>query len=231
MVTTARDEQILTHVGRFRLSIPYVLERLYFEGRSCEDVVSRLVDNGLLTTPPKRLPGKYTYYQLSSDAARARDIPVYRTEPLAGLPLHKALAVLWFANVSEMRRLRLERQELLDHLGRLPPAPNEPYCLQGDPDPCIYRCIVPDSAKDIEAPIRTLKREAFACTNDEGMNEWLRAQDFRFVILVEREELEKKLNERLDRAKRDELPKHTHVSVTLAPGPLTLKDFISDQLL
>ena len=66
-----RDEGILRHIALYRVSIRAVIERLFFEGRSCDDVISRLVNTEKVLTV-QRLPNRISYYRLSLSAARAR---------------------------------------------------------------------------------------------------------------------------------------------------------------
>ena len=53
-----REDNILDHIGRYRITLRAVLERLFFEGASCNNVVQRLVRQGKIRAREKGLAGK-----------------------------------------------------------------------------------------------------------------------------------------------------------------------------
>ena len=105
MKNASRDEEILRHLGLYRISIRPVLSRLFFAGRDPGNVLQRLRAAGLVQEWPKRrasdagaragfLTG-LSYYQLTVAGALGR-VPLTRAAPLNTRALHKHFAVLWW---------------------------------------------------------------------------------------------------------------------------------------
>ena len=75
-----KDEQILKHIGRDGLTIRAVLEQQYFDGRSCDHVINRLIHEKRVRSV-NGLPGGLSYYHLSLTEARTRRVPEHRGRP------------------------------------------------------------------------------------------------------------------------------------------------------
>jgi len=89
---TPRDEQILRHIARHRLSIRPVLQQLFFKSSDAAgNVINRLVRAGMLES--SKLPGGHSYYQLTDKGAQALGLQkAPRVRDVRGVPA--ALAAL-----------------------------------------------------------------------------------------------------------------------------------------
>ena len=111
-----RDQKILDHIGRYRMTLRPVLDRLFFadESSGCGNVLKRLIDAGLVTARDG-LPSKRRYYQLTAKGAEGR-VPLGRTKPMRAQSLRSAIAILWFCTMGDSPRTRIESWELRDIL-------------------------------------------------------------------------------------------------------------------
>src|SRR3954452_24491629 len=106
---TERDEEILKHIGKYSLSTRAVIEKLFFECKTCDHVLNRLVtEKGIVSVPG--IPGGVNYYRLSLTEVRRRGVPEHRARPKKGAALRQGLQVLFFCCMSEKPRNKLERK-------------------------------------------------------------------------------------------------------------------------
>ena len=103
-----RDEKILDHIGRYRLTLRPVLDCLFFadDSSGCGNVLTRLIQQGYVQAR-QVLPRRRCYYQLTRMGAAGR-VPESRTRPLHGQALRTWLGILWFCFMEERRRRLLE---------------------------------------------------------------------------------------------------------------------------
>ena len=83
---TARDEEIIAHVLRYRITTIEALHKLFFDAGTTANAVSqvilRLCNGGCLQRSQAPLIGSQNFYQLTPSCARAR----VRTSSSPGLP-------------------------------------------------------------------------------------------------------------------------------------------------
>src|SRR5882724_4718219 len=96
----ARDDKILKHIGKHGQSIRAAIEKLFFDGATCDHVLNRLVHDKRIVSVAG-IPGGLNYYHLTLSEARARSIPEHRARPKKGAALRQALQVLWFCCMTE----------------------------------------------------------------------------------------------------------------------------------
>lgn len=221
---TERDLLILQHVGRFRISIRPAIEKLYFDGKSCDNVLQRLRSEGRLQNHRLGRTG-ISYYQLTRSQARSPQtlVPENRALPLSAGPLHESLAVLWFCCLSKYPAERLEGEDLKRLFGK---TYYDPHCLhvgQGGRQQ-VLRLDIPGSTSGDEYPVRKLVStfEELVSGKDPDLWEWVKSGDFGFTILVETKERKARLEALLAKEK---LP--GFISVQTAPSQITIKEALA----
>jgi hypothetical protein len=219
---TPRDEEILRHLARHRLSIRPVLQRLFFKSPDAVgNVLARLMKAGLLES--SKFPDGYSYYQLTDEGAKALGLPeTPRVRDEHGA--HAALASLWFCSMDEHRRLLLTVAEEVELLGGNDPG--AVHCLQPAGEwSVLHELYVPGPGTDEENVIDRLRKRIEKRRSDPRMRDWVTSRNLGFAVLVEKEERRQTLKNRIGKA---ELRRFTSVVVELAPGPATLRGFLHD---
>jgi len=179
-----RDDNILEHIGRYHLSTRAVIEHLYFEDKTCDHVIQRLLEERRIQSFPG-LPGGLSYYQLTLSEARRRGVPQHRTQPHHASSLREALAVLWFCCMSGKKRKRIERRQLTKLFGR-GKGFGHPHCAEEtETESVIYRIYAPGPNSRNDYRIRTLHEECKIALAHPRLAEWVMAEAFRFALIVE----------------------------------------------
>jgi hypothetical protein len=219
-----QDDLILDHIARYTISIRKVIERLFFKGASCGNALDRLVDKQLIQRVAKALEGNYSYYQLTTKAARTLNLPLNKALPKGESSLAQNLAALWFACESSLSRKRLTDGEL-EKLFGIPPGQNVVYVAQngGEEDTTVFRLFVPsESARVKKGYLQALRKSAFQDLEDKRLLPWIERGTYSYAILVHnsfrKEELER-LIPALD------FPK-LRLHIEIAPTPSTLPVFL-----
>lgn len=220
---TPRDEQVLRHIARHRLSIRPVLHRLFFKSSDAAgNVIARLLKAGLVES--SKFPDGFSYYQLTDEGAKAIGLsepPRVRDDHGA----HAALAALWFCAMDEGRRLLLTTAEEQELLGVN--APGAAHCLQPAGEwSVLHELYVPGPGTGEENVVDRLKKRIEERRKDPLLRDWIASRNLGFAVLVEKEERRQALKNRIGKA---ELRRFTSVVVELAPGPATLRAFLHDR--
>lgn len=111
MLLTERDEEILKHVQRYRLTTTEALRRLFFPDAKPggeKNVLRRLVGDYL---QPQPLYGKRVYYQLTSSAAKKLAESEESTTPFGSQALVRLYGVLSFCCLGKTIKHVLTRTE------------------------------------------------------------------------------------------------------------------------
>jgi hypothetical protein len=220
-----RDQKILKHVGLYRLSIRAVIEHLYFDGKTCDHVLQRLVDAGRLQRVENALPGGISYYQLSIREARTgtEPVPVNRARNQGTRAVSQALAVLWFACMSERKRRKLDHEQVRKLYGK---ENVRPHVAEMAPEigSIIYSVYAPGpDSRDDYLPKR-LNRDFAALGVHPELEEWIRLKKLGFAVLVET----LKRKEKLERILSSQGPADLPFLVEVVPGPTTLQRAIKE---
>lgn len=215
-----RDGWILDHIAAYRLTIRAVLSKLFFEGRSPDNVIRRLSPKKLQSCGP--LDDGFSWYQLSKAEATRRKL-WSRATPLNGHRLHEALATLWFCCGNESRRNRHEASEFTDVSSPLPGS--HPYCVAESEPPVLYRVIVPGTGSQDDSILKTVRDAAEESFQHPDLHAWLKNGTFRLAVLVE-EELRVPHLQQLITADSRMMISPASIEVHRAPGPTTLKGFL-----
>lgn len=218
---TDRDESILKHVGKYGVTLRVVLEELFFDGKTCDHVLSRLTSGE--KAPLKTIKigkTKLHYYQLTVPEARSRSIPEHRGRTKGGTALRVAIQVLWFCCMSGLKRTRIDRRKLARQLGRGKGfgRPHVAELREGNEQGVLYRvyCPGPDARPDYL--LKSLNDDYEKGLENEKLAEWIREGSFGFAVLVETEKRKQKLEQLI----RDLGPTGVITIVEVVPGLRTL---------
>jgi hypothetical protein len=228
--TTDRDEALLEHIGRYRLTLRAVLERV-FEISSPGNVLQRLRKAELIVE--RSGLGPLSYYQLTPPAAAARSVPVDRTRPLSPSALGYHLAVLWFCCLERLRRHRLEPEQLRQlklFAAHDPPSAQVAYCFDAErsaqpPHRRLWRVYAPGPTSEPSQVVRTLRNEIDAGTKrgDAAATVWLPGKLLGFAVLTDSEPRRRELHKALQHSG---LFDEVHVALHLAPSPSTIAHYL-----
>ncbi len=211
-----RDEKMLDHIGRYRVTLRPVLDHLFFcdESSGCGNVIKRLLASGYITAR-EGLPAKRRYYQLTAVGAEGR-VPLGRTKPMRAQSLRSALAILWFCAMNETPRLRLETWELRDILDADLPAGK--HCAQpGDPLK-LFRVQIPSGRTKTAGVINALKDHLEESFTHAVIKRWAKDRRYGFAILAEAE----RVPELRAAVAKHGLNRYASILVEPVPSPQTL---------
>lgn len=181
-----RDERILAHIGRYRVTLRPVLDRLFFgaDSSGCGNVLARMLQAGSIRS--RVLTGRLCYYQLTEKGAAGR-VPEGRSREIRGQALRGDLSILWFCCMQDVRRQRLEQAEtakLFPELRRVPHVvePGEPKVL--------FRIRVVGPRTKPGQIVREIRRHVFAAreAEDGSLAAWIEKRYYAFAVLAERPE-------------------------------------------
>lgn len=215
-----RDGQILEHIGRYRLTLRPVLDRLFFSADStgCGNVLTRLISQGYVQAR-QVLPRRRCYYQLTRLGTMGR-VPESRARLLRGQALRTWLGVLWYCCMHEGQRRLLEPREL-DAI--LPTAPKGIHVAEAATGYRVLRVHVVGLKAKAGYVARKVHHDLRATAQDSTLAAWIRNRDYGFVILAERP----RVRELVDRINRERLGESAYVAVVPVPGPHSVQKELS----
>lgn len=217
-----RDQKILDHIGRYRMTLRPVLDRLFFadESSGCGNVLKRLIDAGLVTARDG-LPSKRRYYQLTAKGAEGR-VPLGRTKPMRAQSLRSAIAILWFCTMADSPRKRIESWELRDILADEMPAGK--HCMQPGNPPLLFRVQVPSGRTKVAGVISGLRdhmKESFA---HPVVRRMAKDRRYGFAILAEAE----RVPEIRSAVAKHNLGRYAPILIESVPSPQTITRALHD---
>lgn len=217
-----RRERILEHIGRYHFSMRPVIDKLFFDGKSCDNVLLALVNEGLVQVRGKAsgLPGGWSYYQLTPEAAAQIPIPLGRTRPLTPASLEKNLAILWFCCMTEPRRARLDRRHQKAFLGGERPGD---YCVDRSAPERIYRVFVVSANARGDYFLRSIRGDLDLALGDDKLADYLAAKLYGYALLVPSTAWKAKAEAALRKAA---LTKKVPCLVQVVPTAATLHQFL-----
>lgn len=226
----ALDMRVLSHVGRYTITLRRVLEVDVFEGGSSNTVLNRLVRTGYLQRIERGLPGNFSYYQLAAKGAGILGIPVNKTRKKEPKGLATDLAALWFSCMAERKRLRLATKELRNLFGA-PPGANIIYVAQagdgehGSEETTVFRLFIPEPTSILSKFSLALKRAAHTAVADNSLIRWIERGTYRFAVAVSNDGRKEELE---DLIRSGEFP-DLRIHVELAPSLQDLPRFIPSE--
>ena len=189
MVTPLNDAErrnaILGHIARYRLSLRPVIEKLFFDGKSCDNVLRAMVHDELIVARPESdakqksalIPGGYKYYQLSLKAADQFSLPSSRTTILGPGAFDKHIAILWFCCMGEKRYSLLDSQHLAKLFavgqGLLSEIPAGPYCIELEGKHRVFRIISTGPTSTDQYCIGQFKEHLQDATSHPVLKRWI----------------------------------------------------------
>jgi hypothetical protein len=218
----ARDQKILDHIARYRITLRPVLDHVFFhtESSGSGNVLQRLLKGGYITARDG-LPGKRRYYQLTAKGAAGR-VSIERTKPIRAQALRSHIAILWFCTMGEARRLRLETWELRDLLKEH--APEGRHCAVPGSPLRLFRVQVPGTRTRPPAVISALKDNIQESHRNPLLKLWMKDSLYGFAILAEAE----RAAELRSAAAQHKLHRYAPILVESVPSPQTLARAIHD---
>lgn len=217
MEERSRDDRILDHIGLYSITLRPVIERLFFEGKNCGNVIQRLTKQGKIVSRAG-LPSRIRYYQLTPSEATARAIPQHRTEPLGTQAINKHLAILWHCCLTEGSRHRLERADVKSEISEhLPPGD---YAVeQLDDNHRIVRLRLATSDAEDSSIVRWVRGEVGKAAKHPLLRRLQGSGQVAYALLAD---VETRIPS-LERSLEDSgLLEQATVNVKFAPSPQTL---------
>lgn len=212
-----RDEKILKHIGKYGLSIRAVIEKLFFDGSTCDHVINRLVKEKRIASVAG-IPGGLNCYRLTLSEARARSVPEHRARPKKGAALRQALQVLWFCCMTEKNRNRLERRKVAETFGN-GNGSGKPHCAEVEGEQSIvYRIYAPGPNSRDDYLLKCLKSETEKGMLRPELRSWIEAKAFALAVLVETPERKDRLKRLISKTG----PYEVRIHVEVTPGLSTL---------
>jgi len=189
------DDAIVQFIVKHR-AVPYrVLNKRFFSGKSCAQVVKRLSrpqaerrgESAMLISHTRALgtgTKKQSYVQPSAAACRRFGASEKRSEPFGPAALAMHIALAWFCVMEKRPRYLASREELLPLLGVETPRANVPHLLAtkeelGHPTLLrVYHAIndVSCSVKHLTALIGDLQRKPLLAS-------WIRDRDYGIAVM------------------------------------------------
>lgn len=213
-----RDQKILSHIGLYRLSIRAAIEHLFFEGKTSDRVLSRLMKEAKLQRAENAFPGGISYYQLKLSEVRhgAVNVPENRARAQGARAVRQALSILWFCCMADKKRQKLDTAKITKLYGR---DIIRPHCAEVSPQGnMVYSIYAPGpNSRDDYLPKR-LQHDIEAISAFPQLAELLKLRKMGFAILTETPQRQERLNKVLARQ-----PVDVPVLIEVVPGPSTLQ--------
>ena len=173
---------------RDSLSILPILGRLFFDGNEVRaaDRLRDLTEAGKVQTH-QRMLGRYSYFQLTPRGCVPAGVTEDRARPLTAQTLPKNLAVLWFATMKGVPRVRL-RDDLLPPGCPTPPG-KAPHVAEitGPGQGRIYRVQIVAELKSYKYPFEQIEETAQRLKVISNGSDFLRSGAYAFAVLVNEE--------------------------------------------
>lgn len=233
-----RDRAILYHVCRFRLSINYVLEELFFKNvRSRHPIIQRLRKQGHLAVHEKAFGSNrgMSYYFPTEAFIAAAGLPESRAKPLNEQDLNVSLAVLGFCCLAGKDRLRVEPSEVAELLGikaapmlfddadDAAPSASAFVVERADADTALYEVYVPSGARTVPQIAEHLEGRIAKARANDHVHAWLRERRYGFAVLVDQERKCVELKRRLE---VESVPRRVRLAIETAPSSATIERFL-----
>lgn len=177
-----RDEQVLSHIGLYRITLRHVLARVFFDGGNPGNLIQRLLSEGRITVR-QGLPSRVSYYQLSLAEVRRRGLPADRSRPPHGQALASHLGALWYCSEPGTQRRRLETHELQQLFGS--DHARVPHCIEAGSPPHILRIQVVAPRASLPTAVRMLRRRIERLREHTVLGPWIRNRQYCFLMLAD----------------------------------------------
>lgn len=194
------DALILRHIGRYRISVPRVLQPLFFGGDRCDDTLQRLTAEGHVHTVRGGITTGIRCYRLTVQGAQRVGLPESRGREVTSKLLRRELAILWFCCVSGPARLRLERSDYLNVAESDQDGLKKPHIAEAaGSDTAIHRLFVPGPETKDERLIESVRTDASDVVEHPELGPWVARGTYRFTVLIDDGERTRRLRDALKR--------------------------------
>lgn len=220
-----RRERILEHIGRYHFSIRPVIQKLFFEGKSCDNVLQALIEQGLVQVRggALALPGGWSYYQLAPGTVAQLTLPSARGRPLSPTSLERNLAILWFCCMSEPRCARLDHRHLIAHFGADRAGD---YALELSSAERVYRLFVVSPNARTDYYLKAVRADLDAAHGNADLARHLAAKRYGYALLVSSRAWKAKAEEAL---RKTGLAKAAPFRIQTVPSAATLPRFLAGE--
>jgi hypothetical protein len=229
---TVRDQKVLDHVGRYRLTFKEVIRRVYFDGSDPQKVLDRLRKSDLLATC-NGFGGNRKAYGLTAAGAAACGLGVPAAKAaataLGSQSMPEYLSILAFCFFLKTPRALLLPGEIQELLGTRPAG--RFHCVENTNTPCVYHVYVPGpttKARDIVSKTQSHLREV---TQSPQVAPWVEAGLYRHAILVDSQRRVDVINRSVEGAMK-ETDLHafapTAICVFQIPSPEKLEEALGE---
>ncbi|RMG58900.1 MAG: hypothetical protein D6717_02195 [Gammaproteobacteria bacterium] len=218
-----RDQKILDHIGRYRITLRPVLDQVFFakDSSGCGNVLRRLTNAGLVTAR-EGLPSRRRYYQLTAKGAEGR-VPLGRTKPMRAQALRSAIAVLWFCTMNQRSRQRMEAWELREILAGSTPAGT--HCIQPGTPTTVFRVQVPSGRTKTAGVVSALRDHMKNSFQRPVLKQMAKDQRYGFAVLAEAE----RTSELRAAIARHNLARYAPIIIESVPSPQTITRALNDR--
>lgn len=207
------DDKILGQIGKYGLSLRSVIEEHFLEGSTCDHIINRLVNEKRIVSV-SGLAGGLKYYRLSLTEARARGVPEHRARPKKGAALRQAIQVLWFCNMADKPRNKLERRQVAENFGN-GCGSGKPHCAESsDEKSVVYRVYAPGPNSRDDYLLKAIRSDIEKGMERSQLRSWIEAKAFAIAILVETEERKNRLKKLVSRTG----PYGVWIHIEVVPG-------------
>jgi hypothetical protein len=199
MLSNNRRQAILRHIGRYAVTLRPVLDRLFFGGTpdGCKNDLAALLKEKFVQTMSAAVPDgegrNLAYYWLTKRSTHLVGVPTSRSMPVTPAALDRNLAYLWFCCMTETRRYRLEKKDLVDIFGAdgVKSKDNKGlklsglHCLEerGDSHYCVYQLYRTTTPRD--QCIREIRHRLDTVTINRAVRRWIASQQYGFAVITE----------------------------------------------
>jgi hypothetical protein len=224
---TSRDQAILNHLGRYRLTFKEVVRHLYFNGADPQKVLDRLRDGGLIQAH-SGFGGNRRGYGLTTKGAALCGLHKRTATALGSQSTPECLSVLAFCFLMETPRALLTREDLKE-LFQTPPV-GRFHCVDAAASgPSVYHVYVPGPSTQPGDVVGKTRAHIARSRESAEMAQWLDERLYRYAILVDSPSRAPVMNEAFDQAKDEEggpLRNAAEILVVHVAGPDGLEEVL-----
>lgn len=211
-----RDEKILDHIGRYRVSLRRVIAQHFFNGGNCGNVLQQLLESKRIVSHAG-LGGPLRYYQLTLGEARHRGLPQDRGRRLGPRALETHLTLLWFCCVEQTPRQRLEANELERLFGMRPAGPQ--HVADPGPPQVIRRVQLVSTRVRPADILKRLRSDVGIALANPALADWVQGRRYGFTLLMNSAASVSRVRERV---RRDPIATTARIDIRYVPSPTSM---------
>jgi len=181
-----RDIAILKHIADYRVSMPTVVKKLFFDGQrsAYSPVMDRLRNTEKVVQSHRVLRGGRSYHQLSRKGASLLGLPESYARPLGRKSVIQHLSILSFCAMGSRPRTYIKDPNDLSNFfaGAVPLGE---HCLEQDRDEYrLYQIYVPEEGMHRKNLFKAVRERYERASALPAVNSWIEERKYAFAILV-----------------------------------------------